>query len=199
MMRAVISLGLIFAVLLPIAESTERIVAQVEHSSLETKEAIYRLQWGGARPLKEDLETNPNSKHLFVCIGENKIEGPFKSWPTCFFGIVNEKLLTQSELTALLPKLESESSWKKLGFASVGPHRNLETKSLTVILDHDSSLQLLKDFSYQKPSEDQPTETFQTDSIECLKKFRKTRTRGGSSTFGHNRWRCSMSLQPETH
>jgi hypothetical protein len=197
MMRAVISLGLIFAVLLPIAESTERIVAQVDHAALETKESIYRLQWGGARLVKEELEAKPNPKHSFVCIGENKIEGPFQAWPTCFFAILKKKVLTQSELADLLPKLESETSWKKLGFASVGPNHSLEAETLTVSLDHDSSLQLLNDFDYQTPPENPPMQLFQKDPVECLKKYRKTRTRGGSSMLAHHRWRCSVRLEPK--
>ncbi len=194
-----ISLGLIFSVTFPIAESLERIVAQIEHTQLETKEAIYRLQWGGARLIQEELKTNPNAKHSFVCIDENKIKGAFQSWPTCFFGVLEKKLLTQSELTELIDKLESETSWKKLGFASVGASQKHEAKALNVILDHDSSLQLLEDFDYQMPLEKQTTEVFQTDSIDCLKKFRKTRTRGGSATFGHSRWRCSIDLKPRSH
>jgi hypothetical protein len=198
-MLAVISLGLIFAVLFPIAEPAERIVAQIDHAHLETKESIYRLQWGGARLIREELKATPNPNHFFVCIDENRIKGAFQSWPTCFFGIQDKKLLAQSELTNLLDKLESETSWKKLGFASVGASQKHETKALNVILDHDSSLQLLEDLHYKTPLENQTTETFQTDFIDCLKKFRKTRTRGGSGTLGHSRWRCSMSLEPEAH
>jgi len=187
-------LSAFFLLLLPVETSSERVVAHLEHAALDSGESIFRLRWGGARVLKEGRDSVPKFNDSFICIEDHGGDHPFGLWPTCFLGISNQKLLRTSELQKLLPDLESLNSFRKLGMASAS-RCDTNDSCLSVAFDHDASLQLLQDFKFSAPTESPTASVFETDQIICTKKYRRTRSRGGPSTFAHSRWRCLMSVR----